>query len=130
MIYLKAYNEKIFIIHVLYMSSQIFKTTIPKEIFYAFLEANATKKTNYYIFTKVLFKSAQYNETVIPFLDKIKNHYFPSKQNYVTRKMTYKNFITILRQICKYHHIPFTSTIKYDKSTYDISYSIFFDSEQ
>ena len=61
---------------------------------------------------------------------KIKNHYFPSKQNYVTRKMTYKNFITILRQICKYHHIPFTSTIKYDKSTYDISYSIFFDSEQ
>ena len=78
------------------MSSQIFKTSIPKEIFYAFLEANATKKTNYYIFTKVVFKSAQYNETVIPFLDKIKNHYFPSKQNYVTRKMTYKNFITIL----------------------------------
>ena len=44
--------------------------------------------------------------------------------------MNYKNFVTILRQICKFHHIPFTSTIKYDKSAYDISYSIFFDSEQ
>jgi hypothetical protein len=112
------------------MPSQIFKTPIPKEIFYTFLESNATKKTNYYFFTKTTFKSAQYNEAVQPFLDKIKEHYFPSKQKYVTRKMNYKNFVTILRQICKFHHIPFTSTIKYDKSTYDISYSIFFDSEQ
>ena len=48
------------------MPSQIFKTPIPKEIFYSFLEANATIKTNYYLFTKATFKSAQYNETDSP----------------------------------------------------------------
>lgn len=112
------------------MPSQIFKIPIPKEIFNSFLEENSIIKTNYYLFTKATFKSAQYNEMILPFLNKIKDHYFPSKQKYVTRKMNYKNFVTILRQICKFHHIPFTSTIKYDKSAYDISYSIFFDSEQ
>ena len=112
------------------MSSQIFKTPVPKEIFYNFLESCATKKTKYYLFSKVIFKSAQYQELIEPFLTTIKEHYYPSKQKYVLRKMNYKNFVTILRQICKYHHIPFTSTIKYDKSTYEISYSIFFNSEQ
>jgi tRNA G18 (ribose-2'-O)-methylase SpoU len=112
------------------MSSQIFKTSVPKHFFYTFLESAATKKSNYYIFTKTSFKTVQYQELIEPFLLTIKDHYFPSKQKYVTRKMNYKNFVTILRQICKHHHIAFTSTIKYDKSTYDISYSIFFDSEQ
>ena len=36
-----------------------------------------------------------------------------SQKFYVERKMTYKNFVTILRQICKYHNIPFTTNIKY-----------------
>ena len=39
--------------------------------------------------------------------------------------MIYKNFVTIIRQICKYHHIPFTSSIKYNKSKYDIYYFIY-----
>ena len=112
------------------MPSQIFKTGIPKEIFFSFLESSSKKRSNCYVFSKASFKAAVFQKLVDPFLDAIKIHYFKSKQKYVTRKMTYKNFITILRQICKYHHIPFASTIKYDKSTYEISYSIFFDSGQ
>ena len=107
------------------MSSQIFKTPVPKNAFYSFLESCATKKTNYYLFSKVIFKSAQYQELIEPFLTTIKEHYYPSKQKYVLRKMNYKNFVTILRQICKYHHIPFTSHIKYSKSKYEIIYTIF-----
>ena len=117
-------------IHVLYMTSQIFKNAIPKTLFLNFMDSCAVKKTNYYVFSKTVFKSAQYQELVEPFLNAIKEYYFNSKQYYVTRNMNYKNFITILRQICKYHHIPFTSTIKYDKSSYEISYSIFFESKQ
>ena len=41
--------------------------------------------------------------------------------------MNYKNFVTIIRQICKYHHIPFTSNIKYSKSKYEIKYFIYCD---
>ena len=39
--------------------------------------------------------------------------------------MVYKNLITIIRQLCKYHHIAFTSVMKYNKSKYEIVYSIF-----
>ena len=39
--------------------------------------------------------------------------------------MIYKNFVTLIRQICKYHHIAFTSVMKYNKSKYEIIYSIF-----
>ena len=39
--------------------------------------------------------------------------------------MSYKNIITIIRQICKYHHIPFTNRIKYEHSKYEIIYIIY-----
>ena len=50
-------------------------------------------------------------------------------KKYITRKMNYKNFITIIRQICKYHHFAFASNIKYDKSSYEITYNIYFNSD-
>ena len=112
------------------MSSQIFRDNIPKKILFDFLKENAVEKLNYYFFSKTHFKAAHFNENVQPFLDEVKDYYFSSKQKYVTRKMNYKNFDTIIRQICKFHHIPFSSNIKYDKSTYDINYNIYFNSEQ
>ena len=58
------------------------------------------------------------------FYDSLKPFYFNSKLFYLERDKTYKNFITILRQITKYHHIPYTSKIIYLKSTYEIKYFI------
>ena len=43
--------------------------------------------------------------------------------------MNYKNFVTIIRQICKFN-LLFSSNIKYDKSTYEINYNIYFNSDQ
>ena len=107
------------------MSSQIFKTPIPLSIFTSFLDTNGEKQSKRYVFSKTSFKKAQLEKTIQPFLDSIKSHYFPSKQFYITRNTTYKGFVTIIRQICKYHHIPFTSNIKYSKSKYEIIYTIF-----
>tara|TARA_Y100000816_G_C26090834_1_gene576429 strand:+ start:1283 stop:1621 length:339 start_codon:yes stop_codon:yes gene_type:complete len=112
------------------MNSQIFRENLPKDILFDFLKENSSEKINYYFFTKTHFKAAQFQKLVAPFLEKIKPYYFSSKQKYVTRKMNYKNFVTIVRQICKFHHIPFSSNIKYDKSTYEINYNIYFSSEQ
>ena len=67
-------------IHVLYMTSQIFKNAIPKTLFFNFMDSCAVKKTNYYVFSKTVFKSAQYQELVEPFLNAIKEYYFNSKQ--------------------------------------------------
>ena len=108
------------------MSSQIFKNPIPLSVFADFLDKNGQKQTNKYIFSKTSFKKAQLEETLQPFLDSIKACYFPSKQFYVTRDATYKGLVTIIRQICKYYHIPFSSRIKYGQSKYEIIYTIYY----
>ena len=106
-------------------NSQIFKTPIPLSFFSNFLETNGEKYLNKCIFSKTSFKKAQLSKSIQSFLDSIKKYYYPSKQFYVTRDITYKGIVTIIRQICKYHHIPFTSQIKYNKSKYEIIYTIF-----
>lgn len=112
------------------MPSQIFKLPFPKEKLYEFLDKCAEKNTDSYKFSKTSYKTAQYKEIIQPFCDTIKDYYFDSKKYYATRQITYKNIITIIRQLCKYHFIPFNSNIKYSQSIYEISYTIFISPEQ
>tara|TARA_B100001093_G_C26837273_1_gene1018932 strand:+ start:89 stop:421 length:333 start_codon:yes stop_codon:yes gene_type:complete len=106
--------------------SQIFKKNFSKKIIYDFLDEFCDKSNNFYIFTKTTFKKIklQNMDKLNKFYDTLKPFYFNSKIFYLERDKTYKNFITILRQITKYHHIPYTSKIVYLKSTYEIKYFI------
>ena len=112
------------------MSSQIFRTAFPKEELFKFLDKCVEKKNNAYVFSKVAYKTAQYKEIIEPFRENIQSYYYDSKKYYATRQITYKNLVTIIRQLCKYHFIPFNSNIKYCKSAYEISYTIFVSPEQ
>tara|TARA_B110000438_G_C15398457_1_gene472286 strand:- start:103 stop:441 length:339 start_codon:yes stop_codon:yes gene_type:complete len=108
------------------MSNQIFKKKFPNKIIFDFLETYAIKdNTKYYLVTKESFKSAEFHEDIEKFTDSIKDYYFNCKKFYVNRKQNYKTFVTILRQICKFNHLAFTSKIKYDKSKYEIIYYIY-----
>ena len=106
------------------MSDQIFTKPIPVKIMFDFLDKYAIK-TKYYLVNKDTFKKAKFNNDIDIFCNNIKTYYYNCKQFYVTRTQNYKTFITILRQICKYNHLPFTSKIKYDKSNYEIYYYIY-----
>ena len=65
-------------------------------------------------------------ENKIPeFLEMCKPYYHISKRKYLERKMSYNNFTTIIRQICNFNKIMYTSQIKYDKSNYNIVYYIY-----
>ncbi len=108
------------------MSSQIFKIPYPKEELFLFLEKYSEKRKNYYYFTKISFKKADYEKAVKPYCISLKKYYYTSKHKYLDKSQTYRSFITIIRQICKYHHISFSSKIKYDKSNYEIVYYIYF----
>lgn len=112
------------------MPNQMFKIPFPKKKLYEFLEKCAEKGNNSYTFSKTSYKTAQYKEIIQPFCNMIKDYYFNSKKYYATRQITYKNIITIIRQLCKYHIIPFNSNIKYLQSVYEISYTIFISPEQ
>ena len=108
------------------MSHQIFKDDIPNTILYNFLsEICTTKNEKYFVVDKIAFKKAQFNKSLQPFLDSLDKYYHESKKFYLKRKQNYTKFITIIRQICKKNEIPFSNTIKYDKSTYNIIYYIY-----
>jgi hypothetical protein len=108
------------------MSSQIFKQSIPNALLFKFLDNVSVKTEKKYIFNKTSYKKSLVNNIIYDFLNECKQYYFASKKKYLERKITYNYLTTILRQICNNNKITYTSQIKYDKSTYEIEYYIFY----
>ena len=108
------------------MNSQIFKNKIPNELLISLLDEIAVKTEKCFVFNNNSYKKGIFNDTIPIFLEKCKPYYHVSKRIYLERKINYNSFITILRQICNFNKITYTSQIKYDKSKYDIVYYIYF----
>lgn len=106
------------------MKNQIFKTIVASDILWDFLKMNGEEETEYFIFSKVLYKKAVFKETIEPFIKSLIDYYHTSKKYYVTRKMDYNNFITVLRQLCNSNEIKYNTQMVYNKSTYEIVYHI------
>jgi len=107
------------------MSTQIFKKAIPNEAIFNLLQQICIKTDKYYIFNLDAFKKGIFKELISKFIENYKEFYHISKRTYLEDPVTYKSFITILRQICKFNNILYSSQIKYDKSTYTIIYYIY-----
>lgn len=107
------------------MKSQIFKSHVPKEILLDLLKEICMRGKNYYIVNQISYKKALYENLLESFIEKIKPYYHESKTFYVTRKLTYTSFITMVRQISKLNCLNYTNKITYNKSTYDIVYYIY-----
>ena len=108
------------------MSSQIFKNKIPNEELIHLLEDIAIKTDKCYIMNNIAYKKGIFSDAIPRFLEECKPYYHISKRIYLERKLNYNSFITILRQICNFNKITYTSQIKYDKSSYNIIYNIYF----
>ena len=106
--------------------SQIFKTQIDKKIILDFLEKICIKTEKYYIFDINSYKRAQLQDDIDSFCLLIQPFYYESKQFYVNRKLSYSRLCTIIRQICNFSSILYTSKIVYTKSKYNIPYYIYF----
>jgi len=107
------------------MSTQIFKKTIPNELVFGLLDSICMKNEKHYTFNIDAFKKGIFKETINQFILDCAPYYHISKRKYLERKLTYNSFATILRQICNFNKITYTSQIKYDKSTYCIVYYIY-----
>ncbi len=107
------------------MSKQIFRRTVPFYILHDLLEEICLKTEKYYLVDYNAYKKFMYNQTKKDvFLNSVKEYYHASKQTYVTREMTYNNFLTIVRQITRSHNLEYTSQIRYNESDYNIVYFI------
>jgi hypothetical protein len=107
------------------MSSQIFKNPIPNEILIKLLDEIAIKTEKCYILNNNAYKKGVFKDVINNFIIECNPYYHLSKRKYLERKLTYNSFITIIRQICNFNNITYTSQIKYDKSSYDIIYFIY-----
>lgn len=105
--------------------SQIFKTPVSINLLTSVISANCPKHGNYYIFNNDAYKKGIFNNTLQEFIEKCKEHYHLSKHKYLDKKLSYKMFTTILRQVCNCNAIQYTSQIKYDKSQYSIYYYLY-----
>ena len=108
------------------MNNQIFKNAIPTELLYNVLDEICLKNDKYYILNSEYYKKGVYKGTIANFFEKCKEYYHNSKKKYLEKKLTYNAFTTVLRQICNFKNITYTSKIKYDKSSYDIIYYIYY----
>lgn len=105
--------------------SQIIKHKMPTEMLFNLLEQICIYQNNYYTLNFNAYKKGIFDGTIQQFIQDCIPFYHLSKQKYLKRELSYNNFVTIIRQICKYLNVAYTSNIKYDRSTYDIVYKIY-----
>ncbi len=108
------------------MSTQIFKNRVPNETLFNLLNKICVKNEKHWVLNTIAFKKGLFDNTINSFFEEIKPYYHISKQKYLERKLNYNNFTTVIRQVCKFNKITYTSQIKYEKSEYEIIYIIFF----
>ena len=109
------------------MDSQLFKTKIPLQLLYDILDKiSQTQTHSMYVFDLIAFKKGMFNNHIVPFFELCRPYYHISKQKFVnTKKITFNTFATVVRQICNLHDILYETQIKYNKSQYEIVYSIY-----
>lgn len=104
--------------------NRIFYEPIEMKILYDLLEQICLKTDKHYIVNIIAYKKMMFLKLHLPFLNTIVTRYHTSKQFYVTRKLIFNSFITIVKQICNYNNYPVTSKIQYAESEYIINYFV------
>ena len=105
------------------MKNQIIKKNV--EFFEDFIKENFTLENSCYIFNHIVFKRLLFQDKVYKFLERLQEYYYKNKHYYITRNpITFNQFNTVLRQICKKNDLEYISKIKYNSSKYNIEYYI------
>jgi len=117
-------------------SHKLLKNPVPNELVYGFIKKISYKmpNSNYYLIDITAYKKATYCDESqatpsVPsllqqFCNDLMPYYCKDKQFFLTRKMSYNNLNTILRQLCRYNGIECKTDRKYDKSKTQIVYYI------
>jgi hypothetical protein len=116
-----------------YKPHKFFKSAIPVDLLYGFIHKISYKLPNsdYYLIDLNAYKKAVYCpepaasvSAIEQFCSDLMPYYCKEKQVFLTRKMSYNNLNTILRQVCRHCAVEFRSERKYDKSKTHIVYYV------
>ena len=108
------------------MPTDILKRPMDHSILMRFLDQISSLHKNEFLINYDTLKRAKYNDNELldRFLDEIRPYYYISKRNYLDETVTYRRFLTIIRQICNYNNIPYRSTLKYEHSKQKVEYYV------
>ena len=93
------------------MSSQIFKNSIPNNVFFELIDSICLKNEKHFTFNFESFKKGLYKEIIPNFIEYCKPFYHISKRKYLDKKITFNSFATIMRQVCNHNKITYLSLI-------------------
>ena len=108
------------------MPSNSLKQSMDKDILFNFLNIICLVENNQYVVNYDSLKKAKFMGILDTFLNEIRPYYYLSKRSYLDEPMTYKRFLTIIRQICKYNNILYRSSLKYQHSEQRMEYYVYF----
>jgi len=109
--------------------SNIFKTFPDKNIILNYIKKNSYNINNKNIIDLNTYKESLYNGKIDKFIKYIKPFYLKNKYIYLERKINYKNYLTIIRQLLNIFNIKYIKNIKYIHSSYEIIYIIYVEDE-
>ena len=116
-------------------SHKFFKSNIPLALVHGFIRKISHKipNTHAHLIDFNAYKKAVYcadsPSLLAQFCSELLPFYCKEKQVFLTRKMSYNNMNTILRQVCRHCAIECKSERKYDKSKTQIVYHIVLDKD-
>ena len=108
------------------MPTDILKRPMDHNILMTFLNQVSSLDKNEFLINYDTLKRAKYNDNELldSFLSEIRPYYYISKRTYVDEPVTYRRFLTIIRQICNYNNIPYRSGLKYEHSKQKVQYYV------
>jgi hypothetical protein len=107
----------------------LFMVPVGLDVLFELLDKISLFKNKQYMIDPTSFNKMMYMGLYNPFIEVLKKHYSPSKNEILFREANYHNFMMIIKQICKYHHLKITTKTQSANSTKHLVYFINFEKE-
>jgi hypothetical protein len=108
------------------MPTFVFNKRLSHHLLKRFLDPICIKNTTHYVINYETLKRARYTTHYDDFINMLKPYYYPSKRHYLDDPTPYRRFLTILRQICSYNNIAYTTATVYDRAKASLEYRIYY----
>lgn len=104
-----------------------------KKIFSIIINLNKNDKNEHSLLNKedfvidiITFNRLKYYNKINKIREILNSCYIKKYNNYILREINYKDFLTIIRQLCKHFNIIYKINIKYLLNKKEIIYDVFY----
>lgn len=104
---------------------QVFKIDPLYEYLQEILEKFCIKHKNHYVVDYISYKKIVFHNFQYEWLSLLLEHYYKSKQFYITRKFSFQSYLTIIRQLCKFFSIEYDYLYDKHQNNHHLKYRLY-----